>query len=69
MDKITGMVKSQGDFQPNILEVNDDAPTISFGSRPKTDSGSNIIHFQDVGLKISLTFNHPGYLIHVFFIP
>ena len=27
------MVKGQGDFQPNILEVNDDAPTISFGTR------------------------------------
>ena len=26
------MVKGQGDFQPNILEVNDDAPTIIFGT-------------------------------------
>ena len=34
-DKITWMVKGQGDFQPDILEVNDDAPTISFGTRLK----------------------------------
>ena len=33
MDKIIGMVKRQGGFQLNILEVNTDAPTISFGSR------------------------------------
>ena len=33
MDKITGMVKGQGYFQLDILEVNDDAPTISFGTR------------------------------------
>ena len=29
------MVKIQGDFQPDILELNDDAPTISFGSKPE----------------------------------
>ena len=27
------MVRSQGEFQPNILEVTDDAPTIVFGSK------------------------------------
>ena len=27
------MVKSQGEFQPDILEVDDDAPTIVFGSK------------------------------------
>ena len=27
------MVKIQGDFQPDILEVNGDAPTTNFGSR------------------------------------
>ena len=27
------MVRNQGEFQPDILEVNDDAPTISFGSK------------------------------------
>ena len=31
-DTIIEVVRSQGEFQPNILEVNDDAPTISFGS-------------------------------------
>ena len=32
-DKITYMVRNQGEFQPDILEVNDDAPTIVFGSK------------------------------------
>ena len=31
-DKIIDMVRSQGEFQPDILEVVDDAPTIVFGS-------------------------------------
>ena len=31
-DKITNMVRSQGEFQPDILEVADDAPTIVFRS-------------------------------------
>ena len=30
-DKITGMVRSHGEFQPNILKVADDALTIVFG--------------------------------------
>ena len=29
-DKITGMVRNQGEFQPDIFEVNDDDPTIVF---------------------------------------
>ena len=32
-NKITDMVRSQGEFQPDILEVVDDAPTIVFGSK------------------------------------
>ena len=32
-DKITDMVRSQGEFQPDILEVADDAPTIAFGPK------------------------------------
>ena len=32
-DKIIDMVRSQGEFQPDILEVADDAPTIVFGSK------------------------------------
>ena len=32
-DKITYMVKSQGEFEPDILEVADDAPNIVFGSK------------------------------------
>ena len=32
-DMIIGMVRNQGEFQPNILEVNDDAPTNVFGSK------------------------------------
>ena len=32
-DKITCMVRTRGEFQPIILEVNDDAPTIVFGSK------------------------------------
>ena len=32
-DKIKDMVRSQGEFQPGILEVADDAPTIVFGSK------------------------------------
>ena len=32
-DKITGMVRNQWEFQPDILEVNDDAPTIVFWSK------------------------------------
>ena len=31
IDKITGMVRSQGGFQPDILEVANDVPTIVFG--------------------------------------
>ena len=27
------MVRNQREFQPDILEVNDDAPTINFGSK------------------------------------
>ena len=32
-DKITDMVRSKGEFQLDILEVNDYAPTIVFGSK------------------------------------
>ena len=32
-DKIADMVRSQGEFQQDILEVEDDAPTIFFGSK------------------------------------
>ena len=32
-DKITGMVRNEGEFQPNILEMNDNDPTIYFGSK------------------------------------
>ena len=32
-DNITNMVKNQGEFQPDILEVADDAPTIVFWSK------------------------------------
>ena len=32
-DKIIDMVRSRGQFQPDILEVDDDAPTIVFGSK------------------------------------
>ena len=32
-DKIIDMVRSRGEFQPDILEVADDAPTIVFGSK------------------------------------
>ena len=32
-DTITRMVKGQGEFQSDILELNDDNPTISFGSK------------------------------------
>ena len=32
-DSITDMVRSQGEFQPDFLEMTDDAPTIVFGSK------------------------------------
>ena len=35
-DTITRMVKGQGEFQSNILELTDDNPTISFG--PKVEN-------------------------------
>ena len=35
-DTITRMVKGQGEFQSDILELTDDNPTISFG--PKVES-------------------------------
>ena len=38
-DTITRMVKGQGEFQSNILELIDDNPTISFG--PKVESIDN----------------------------
>ena len=44
-DKITGMVRSQGEFQPNILEVNDDAATISFGSKLENGDEEEVPHF------------------------
>ena len=34
-DTITRMVKGQGEFQSDILELTDDNPTISFGPRLK----------------------------------
>ena len=34
-DKITDMVRSWGEFRPDILEVVDDAPTIIFGPKLK----------------------------------
>ena len=38
-DTITNMVRGQGEFQSNILELTDDNPTISF--RPKVESIDN----------------------------
>ena len=32
-DKITSMVRNLGEFQLDILELNDDAPTIFFGTK------------------------------------
>ena len=32
-DKTTDMVRNQGEFQPDILELTDDALTIVFGSK------------------------------------
>ena len=33
INKITDMVRSRGEFQPDILEVIDDAPSIIFGQK------------------------------------
>ena len=44
-DKITGMVRNQGEFQPDILEVNDDAPTIVFGSKMENGDEDEVPHF------------------------
>ena len=39
------MVKVQGDFQPDILEVNDDTPTIIFGTRLENGDEEEVPHF------------------------
>ena len=44
-DKITGMVKGQGYFLPDILEVNDDVPTISFGTKLKNGDEEEVPPF------------------------
>ena len=56
-DKITIMVKSQGEFQPDILEVADDAPTIVFGSKIENVDDDEVPPFY-------LSLNVHGMIVH-----
>ena len=55
------MVRNQGDFQPDNLEVNDDAPTISFGSKLKNGYEEEIPPFYLI-LNVNDMFAHNAML-------
>ena len=44
-DTITKMVKNQGEWQSDILELNDDNPAISFGSKVENMEGEEVPPF------------------------
>ena len=45
-DNITGMVRNRREFQPDILEVNEDAPTTDFGCKMENGDEAEVPPFQ-----------------------